>query len=158
MSEPYLGQITMFGGSYAPRNFALCDGQILSISQYSALFSLIGTTYGGNGQTTFALPDLRSRLSIHMGQSAGLSNYPIGQSGGEAAVKISSRTMAGHSHSLVATTGEADTGTVGLGVVPAKSNGPHPAEFYADAEVNEPPLDKQAMNADVCAFERAAFS
>jgi microcystin-dependent protein len=150
MSVPFLGQITMFGGNYAPRGYALCDGQLLSISQYQALFSLLGTFYGGNGQTTFALPDLRSRLSVHMGRGAGQSAYTIGQSGGEPSVTITSQTMPGHTHSLVATTGDADTVTVGSGVVPATSNGPNPAEFYATVDTGQPPLDKHAMNPAAC--------
>jgi microcystin-dependent protein len=82
MSEPFLAEIRMFGGNFAPRGWALCNGQILPIAQNTALFSLLGTTYGGNGQTTFALPDLRSRVPLHPGQGPGLSNYSLGQSGG----------------------------------------------------------------------------
>ena len=151
MSEPFLGQITMFGGNFAPRGYALCDGQLLSISQNSALFSLLGTTYGGNGTSTFALPDLRSRLSIHMGRGPGLSDYSIGQASGEPSVTLMQATMASHTHSLVATIGPAGTGTVASGAVPATSNGPvSPAEFYADVEVGEPAVTKRAMNPAAC--------
>jgi microcystin-dependent protein len=80
--DPFIAQITVFGCNFAPLNWALCQGQLLAISQNTALFSLIGTYYGGNGTTTFALPDLRSRASIGFGQGPGLSNYAIGENGG----------------------------------------------------------------------------
>ncbi len=80
--EGYFAEIRMFAGKYAPMNWAFCDGRILPIAQYSPLFALIGTTYGGNGQTTFQLPDLRGRVAIHAGQGVGLSNYPLGANGG----------------------------------------------------------------------------
>ena len=73
MAEPYIGQIIMFGGNFAPKNYALCAGQLQAISQNTALFSLLGTTYGGDGRTTFGLPDLRGRAPIHAGQGPGLS-------------------------------------------------------------------------------------
>lgn len=150
MSEPYLGQITMFGGNFAPRGYAVCDGQLLSISQYSALFSLIGSVYGGNGTTNFALPNLQSRLSNHMGRGSGLSLYALGQSAGEPQVTLTSLTMPGHTHMLVATTAEATTSTVGSGVGPATESGPNRASFYATVGVNDPPVDKFAMNSSAC--------
>ena len=79
MSEPFLGQITMFGGNFAPRNWAMCDGSILPINQYTALFSILGTTYGGDGRTTFALPDLRGRAPVHPGRGAGLPAVALGE-------------------------------------------------------------------------------
>src|SRR5258707_6709164 len=85
MSEPYMSQIEMFGFDYAPKNWALCAGQILPIQQYAALFSLLGTTYGGNGIQTFGLPDLRGRIPISMGQGPGLPAYAEGATGGEQA-------------------------------------------------------------------------
>ena len=78
MVEPGIGQITMFGGNFAPRGYALCQGQLLPISQNTALFSLLGTTYGGDGRTTFALPDLRGRAAVGTGQGAGLPNTSLG--------------------------------------------------------------------------------
>ncbi len=80
--EPFLGEIAMYGFSFAPKGWALCNGQILSVSQNTALFALLGTVYGGNGETTFGLPDLRSRVPMHKGQGSGLSNYTLGQTGG----------------------------------------------------------------------------
>lgn len=82
MAEPFIGEIKMFGGTFAPRGFALCDGQLLNISQYSALFSILGTTYGGDGRTTFGLPDLRGRVPVHSGMGPGLSRVNLGERAG----------------------------------------------------------------------------
>ena len=82
MSNAFLGQISMFGGNFAPRGWAFCNGQPMSIAQNDALFTLIGTTYGGDGVTTFNLPNLESRLPVHFGQGTGLSSYALGQSSG----------------------------------------------------------------------------
>jgi microcystin-dependent protein len=82
--EPLLGQIIMFGGTFAPRGWALCNGQLLAISEYTALFSILGTTYGGDGRTTFALPDLRGRFAMHPGQGPGLANRRLGEKGSAA--------------------------------------------------------------------------
>lgn len=98
MSEPFLGEIRMFGGNFAPRGWAMCNGQILAISTNTALFALLGTTYGGNGQTTFALPDLRGRVPIHMGQGPGLSPYSEGQQGGVENVTLTTTQMPVHTH------------------------------------------------------------
>jgi microcystin-dependent protein len=100
MATPFLGEIRMFGGNFAPRGWAFCNGQILSISQNTALFSLLGTTYGGNGQTTFALPDLRGRVPNHFGQGPGLSNYTQGQVGGTENVTLLQSQLPAHSHSV----------------------------------------------------------
>lgn len=96
--EPFLGQIMMFGGNFAPRSWAFCDGQLLPIAQYAALFSILGTTYGGDGRTTFALPDLRGRAPIHMGGGPGLSNYKLGQKGGLESVTLNITQIPSHSH------------------------------------------------------------
>lgn len=81
-AEPFIGEIAMFAGNYAPRGWALCDGQLLPINQYQALFSIVGTMYGGDGRSTFALPDLRGRGPIHGGQGPGLSYRTLGEKGG----------------------------------------------------------------------------
>jgi microcystin-dependent protein len=107
MSEPFIGQIIMVGFTFAPRGWALCDGQILSIAQNTALFSLLGTTYGGDGRVTFALPDLRGRVPIHPGQGAGLSPYGLGESGGLEQVTLLATQMPAHNHPLIATNTEA---------------------------------------------------
>jgi len=97
--EPFIGQILMFGGNFAPRNWALCDGSLLSISQYQALFSILGTTYGGDGRTTFALPDLRGRVPMHPGSGPGLSTRSLGQKGGNESTTLSTANLPSHSHS-----------------------------------------------------------
>jgi microcystin-dependent protein len=93
MSTPFLGEIRMFAGNFAPVGWQLCNGQLLPIAEYDALFALIGTTYGGNGTTTFALPDLRSRIPVHQG-----SGYVMGQSAGEEQVTLLMTQIPAHSH------------------------------------------------------------
>lgn len=100
MSEPFIGQIIMAGFNFAPRGYAICSGQILSIAQNTALFSLLGTTFGGNGQTTFALPDLRGRVPINQGQGPGLSNYTMGQASGTENTTLLQNNLPPHSHNL----------------------------------------------------------
>jgi microcystin-dependent protein len=100
MTQPYVGEIRMFGGNFAPPNWAFCNGQQLSISQYQVLFTLIWTTYGGNGQTTFNLPNLQGQLGVGMGQGPGLSNYVLGQTAGTETVTLTTAQMASHNHSL----------------------------------------------------------
>lgn len=102
MSEPFIGEIRMFAGNFAPRGWDFCNGQLLPIRQNSALFSLIGTLYGGDGRTSFALPDLRGRVPLHAGQAPGLSNYPLGSQGGLEQVTLSTAQLPSHSHDLQA--------------------------------------------------------
>ena len=97
--EPMLGEIRMFAGNFAPRGWAFCDGQLLPISSNSALFSIIGTMYGGDGRTTFALPDLRGRIALHSGHGPGLSNITQGSKGGVEQTTLSILNMPSHSHS-----------------------------------------------------------
>ena len=98
----------MFAGNFAPTGWALCNGQLLSIAQNDTLFGIIGTTYGGNGQTTFALPDLRGRIPVHQGTGTGLSGYLVGQAGGTESVTLISSQMPIHSHSVHCTSSNAD--------------------------------------------------
>jgi microcystin-dependent protein len=93
----------MFAGNFAPRSWAFCDGQLLAVSQNDALFSLVGTTYGGDGRTTFGLPDLRGRAAVHQGQGPGLSSYPLGQKSGVERVTLTASQMPSHSHGATAT-------------------------------------------------------
>lgn len=97
-SDPYLAQLMLFGGNFCPRGWASTSGQILAISTNTALFSLLGTTYGGNGQTTFALPDLRGRSALGMGQGPGLSQYDLGQLSGTETVTLTTNQMPAHLH------------------------------------------------------------
>lgn len=118
MSEPFIAEIKMFAGNFAPRNYAFCSGQLIQISQNSTLFSLVGTIYGGDGRTTFGLPDLRGRAPIHWGNGPGLQNYNIGQKGGAETVTLNANQMPQHNHSVACSGNDA---TLGLptGNVPA---------------------------------------
>jgi microcystin-dependent protein len=98
--DPFLGQIQQFGFDFAPRGWQTCEGQTLPINQYAALYSLLGTTYGGDGVTSFALPDLRGRTIVNFGQGPGLANYTIGQKGGQENVTISMASMPTHVHNV----------------------------------------------------------
>lgn len=106
--DAFTGEIRLFAGTFAPEGWAACGGQLVQISQYQALYALLGTQYGGNGITDFALPDLRGRVPIHQGQSQGLSSRHMGQMGGQEIVYLTSQTMPQHSHALEATSDLAD--------------------------------------------------
>ncbi len=111
MSNPYLSMIEAFAFNFAPRGWALCAGQTMSIAQNTALFSLLGTTYGGNGQTTFNLPDLRGRLALSFGQGPGLSSYSLGAAGGQESHQLLTSEVPTHSHTLNATNNGQANGT-----------------------------------------------
>ncbi len=98
--DPFIGQITMFGGNFAPRGWALCDGQLLSISSNQALFSILGTTFGGDGRTTFGLPDLRGRVAMHPGTGSGLTTRSLGERGGAETVTLNTNQIPSHSHEV----------------------------------------------------------
>lgn len=124
--NPFIGQIQMFGFNFPPRGWATCDGQLLSIAQNTALFSLLGTQYGGDGRTTYALPDLRGRFPLHMGQGPGLSNYTIGQRAGVETVTLLANQLPAHTHPLSASVSVPCTNAAGnadspVGKVPAAS-------------------------------------
>src|ERR1700758_3813705 len=106
--EPFLGQITLFPFFFAPRGWAFCEGQLLPISQYTALFSLLGTYYGGNGTSTFALPDLRSRVPVHQGTLAGGPTYSLGEQSGVETVTLTLAETPAHNHAFVGTTENAN--------------------------------------------------
>ncbi|HEV2828466.1 MAG TPA: tail fiber protein [Pyrinomonadaceae bacterium] len=117
MSQPYIGEIRMFGGSFAPAGWAMCNGQLIPISENDALFTLIGTTYGGDGQETFALPNLQSRFPVHQGQGPGISNnYILGEAAGVESVTLTTQQIPIHTHpamcSSVAGTGSDPAGGV----------------------------------------------
>lgn len=105
-TDPYLGEIMMFGGNFAPQGWALCNGQLMAISQNPALFQVLGATYGGDGVTTFALPDLRGRAPIHAGQGPTLSNRVLGEQGGEEAHTLTLAEMPAHTHAVNAHSGD----------------------------------------------------
>jgi microcystin-dependent protein len=108
MSEPFLAEVRIVGFNFAPRGWAFCDGQILPINQNQSLYSLLGTTYGGDGRTSFALPDLRGRVPIHVGQSNGGSDHREGQKGGEETHTLAANEMPQHTHILRASNTEAN--------------------------------------------------
>ncbi|MCZ6640293.1 MAG: tail fiber protein [Gammaproteobacteria bacterium] len=122
MSEPFIGEIKMFAGNFAPRSFALCDGQLLAISQNNALFSLLGTIYGGDGRTTFGLPELRGRVPIHTGTGPGLSPRNLGSKAGSERATVAVAQLPAHTHTMQ---GSTDLGgdTSPAGNVPATGSG-----------------------------------
>jgi microcystin-dependent protein len=122
MAQPFIGEVRMFAGNFAPLGWLFCDGSLLPISEYETLFNLIGTTYGGDGQSTFALPDLRGRVPIHQGPLAGGSTYVIGQSGGVESVTLTTQQIPNHGHALVASGGAGSASGPG-GNVPALAVG-----------------------------------
>jgi microcystin-dependent protein len=111
MSEPFIAEIKIFAGNFAPRSWAFCDGQLLPISQNTALFSLIGTTYGGDGRTTTALPNLQGRAVMHPGRGPGLTSRRLGEKGGVETVTVSEAQMPNHTHTLAARPSSASTST-----------------------------------------------
>jgi len=120
-TTPYLGEILLFAGNFAPTGWALCDGSLLTISQNQALFSILGTTYGGDGRTNFALPDLRGRVPVGAGQGAGLSNYVEGQMAGEENHTLVATEMPQHTHAANVDTGNGTSATPSNNV-PAVNN------------------------------------
>jgi microcystin-dependent protein len=121
MSEPFVGEIRMFAGNFAPRGWAFCDGQLLAVSQNDALFSLLGTIYGGDGRTTFGLPDLRGRIPLHAGTGPGLSPRRLGAKSGDENVTLTTNQLASHSHEFnankAAATGAAPQGKMTAEIV-----------------------------------------
>jgi microcystin-dependent protein len=120
MSQPYVGEIRMFGGNFAPAGWAFCNGQLMPISENDVLFALIGTTYGGDGEETFGLPDLQGRIPLHAGQGPSISqNYQLGEKAGNESVTLSVQQIPIHNHALVASTDPANTPNPGNNVLSA---------------------------------------
>jgi microcystin-dependent protein len=131
MSEPFVGEIRMFAGNFAPRGWSFCDGQLLAVSQNDALFSLLGTIYGGDGRTTFGLPDLRGRVPIHHGQGPGLSDRRLGSKSGAESVTLTRNLLPSHSHQMRGST-DAASETRPAGNVPG-------SDLAVDAYFENPP-------------------
>lgn len=123
MSDPYIGEIRLFGFQRIPNGWFACDGSLKSIAEYETLYVLLGTTYGGDGVTTFGVPDLRGQLPIHQGTGQGLTPRPLGSYGGTEAVTLTVAQMPQHTHTVYASTGAATTATPGPSVVPASIDG-----------------------------------
>jgi len=138
--DPFIGQLMLFAGNFAPRGWALCDGQLLSIAQNTALFSILGTTYGGDGRVTFGLPDLRGRVPVHAGQGPGLSFYTLGQQSGTETVSLSILEIPVHSHTFA----------------PGCSSDPPNSQSPANNVLAN--SDLQAFSSDVNASMRSASS
>lgn len=142
MSQPFVGEIRIFGGNFAPAGWAFCDGQLMPISENETLFNLIGTTYGGDGQETFAMPDLQGRLPMHMGQGPGISqNMQLGESGGVESVTLTTQQIPSHAHPVIASTapGFANRPT---GMTPGASPN---VDLYTDGPVTDN-LSPNALN------------
>ena len=123
MSDPFIAEVRIFAGNFAPRGWAFCDGQLLNIAQNTALFSLVGTTYGGNGRTTFGLPDLLGRAPLHPGTGPGLTPRRLGERGGAETHTVTTQEMASHNHSFGVTSQPATTGTPSTAVTLAATTG-----------------------------------
>jgi microcystin-dependent protein len=143
MSDPYIAEIRLFAGNFTPRGWLRCDGQLIPIAQNIALFALLGTTYGGDGRTNFALPKLNGRAPLHAGQGFGLSSYEVGQQGGAAAVRLGSHQMPAHSHAPKASKSLATVSGANNGVL-ARTVSPNPP--YHEAS-NMRPLGAAALGA-----------
>jgi len=141
MSEPYIGQITMFAGNFAIRGWALCDGQLLAISQNQSLFSLLGTTYGGDGRTTFGLPDLRGRAPMHAGQGSGLSNRSLGLKSGTETNTLTIANLPTHAHT------DSDP-LLNATASPPNTSNPTGAALALAPVYNDSETPASAMNAD----------
>ncbi len=137
MDEPYLGAIHLVAIDYAPKGWAFCSGQLLAIAQNQALFSLLGTTFGGNGQTTFALPDLRGRIPVGTGQLAGGSSYVQGQQAGTETVTLLAAQIPAHTHQVTGTVRTTDSPEVGnpAGNLPASDGG---RSLFSNGAANTP--------------------
>jgi len=154
--EPYIGQIQAFGFNYAPQGWAQCNGQLLSITQNTALFSLLGTAFGGDGRTTFGLPDLQGRVPIGMGNGAGLSSYEIGEKGGAETCTLTPSQMPYHTHGVSVGSGGTPSATVNCNNsngAQSAPNGNYPGASQA-ASRGGPPVDTpyaSAANATMAA-------
>ena len=130
MADPYVGEIRMFAGTFAPVNWAFCNGQTVAIADYDTLFNLIGTTYGGDGETSFNLPDLRGRAPMHQG-----GGFALGQMGGEEQVTLSSQQMPAHTHTLTANTTAGSSASPSGALLAQTSGG---VQLYYEGQATDP--------------------
>lgn len=138
MSDQFVAEIRIMPFNFAPKGWAFCDGQILPISQNTALFSLLGTTYGGNGTSNFALPNLQGSAPLHFGQGSGLSNYDLGQVGGEVNVTLTQSQIPAHTHSMSVRKVGGDVNTP-VNNLPSEAHmGKTPINMYADSPGGNP--------------------
>ncbi|WP_407571655.1 phage tail protein [Deinococcus altitudinis] len=148
MSEPFVGEIRVFGFNFAPQGWAQCNGQLLSIAQNTALFSLLGTNYGGDGRVTFGLPNLQGAAALHVGSGAGpgLSQYFLGQTGGSQTVTLLQNEMPAHTHALGAVTDPAESGSPAGNVLARSVGGPVYASGPANAQLAAGAVSPQGGN------------
>lgn len=144
MSDPFVAEVRIFPFNFAPKGWAWCDGQILPLSQNTALFSLLGTTYGGDGKSNFALPDLQSRAPMHPGQGPGLSLHDLGETGGSETVSLLQSEIPSHSHTLRCTVEDATQGTLSNGVTISTSTGG--SLYQSTTNTNLVPMSPQALS------------
>ena len=140
MTQPYLGQITMFAGNFAPLGWALCNGQLVAISQNSALYQLLGTTYGGDGINTFGLPDLQCRIPVHQGTRSGLSTYVLGQRAGSENITLLANQRPPHTHALNATAAAATSIKIAGNLLPGMPTAGTPAPEFYTLPSGDPPV------------------
>lgn len=134
MTDPFLAEIRMFGGNFAPRGWALCNGQLMPISQNTALFSLLGTTYGGDGRVTFGLPNLQATAPLQQGQGNGLSPRWLGEQGGSPTVTLQNSELPAHTHAVQASTGSGNSTQPAGAVFAAANSGKVGAKLYSAAQ------------------------
>ena len=151
MSNPFLGEVRIFAGNFAPRGWAFCGGQLMPIAQNDALYALIGTTFGGDGQVTFGLPDLRGRSVIGQGTGPGLSSYVVGQMSGTETVTLTTNQLPSHNHALNAYNLDATSATPGPGLAlanPLDAISGQSSLFYLNTDVINPPPNTPVLAAD----------
>jgi microcystin-dependent protein len=141
--DPFVAEIRIFPFNFAPKGWAWCDGQLLPLSQNTALFSLLGTTYGGDGKSTFALPDLQGRSPMHPGQGPGLSLHDLGETGGSETVSLLESEIPAHSHALMASTEDGTQGSLTAGITIANSVGG--ALYQTVTNTNLTPMNPSAL-------------
>jgi microcystin-dependent protein len=145
MSDPFVGEIKLFGGSFAPAGWAMCAGQLMPISENETLFNLIGTTFGGDGQETFAVPDLQGRVPIHQGQGPGISqSYQIGEKGGSESVTVGTQQMPNHNHAMLTTATNQQLGPASAFFATATSS-----QAGVNAYNNTDPADTALVNTSI---------